>query len=95
MKSPFRFLVLYFAIFASTQALASSGGGLPAERETAPSGLLTGRLSGENIYQRARSGLVLYENPSNPWVQSVALMAQLQVQYGFKGNKSPGLGSIS
>ncbi len=70
-------------VWDAGQELTDSGDVGDTGQEITSSGLLTGRLTGENIYQRACSAMVLYADPSNPWVQSVSLMAQLQIQYAY------------
>lgn len=94
MKSSLTSCLIFVAFLASNHAGAPIGAdGVDAEQSIAPSALLTGHLSGENLYERARSGLVLYENPSNPWVQSVSLMAQLQLQYAYGSSRTGKFGT--
>jgi phosphate-selective porin OprO/OprP len=45
-----------------------------------PTGLLFGKLSGENAFDRAWSAFTLYKNEDNPILQEFALQGRLQVQ---------------
>jgi phosphate-selective porin OprO/OprP len=50
--------------------------GKPAEQE-----VFAGLLNVKSASERIKSGLGLYQNEENPWVRSVSLMTQLQMQY--------------
>jgi phosphate-selective porin OprO and OprP len=52
------------------------------------SGILVGRLSGESRYERLMSVPVLYQNEANPWVQQLAVVGQLQMQYAYGSDVS-------
>lgn len=93
MKSSLYAIFLLVVACSGNHSFASSGGGMVADRETTSTGLLVGRLSGDGLYERARSGLVLYQNPSNPWVQSAALMTQLQLQYAYGSSRTGKFGT--
>lgn len=58
-----------------------------------PSGILIGRVAEGSPYERLMSMPVLYQNEANPWVQQLAVVGQLQLQYGYGSEASGKYGS--
>jgi phosphate-selective porin OprO/OprP len=67
-------------------ALFWLGAGLLKAAE--PSGILAGRLAEGSPYERLMSVPVLYEDGENPWVQQIAVVGQLQLQYAYGSDAS-------
>jgi len=74
-------LVLLGAAFPQ----ATTAGTTPAATVTAASpgstGIVTGQLAEGSLYDRIWSAPLLYKNPHNPWLEELAVQAQLQAQY--------------
>lgn len=83
-------------LFAATTLLAlagMSGNASAAATVQEASGILTGRLSGETPYQRLMSVPVLYQNEAHPYVQQLAVVGQLQLQYARGSDDSGNFGT--
>ena len=81
------FAVTLFWLGAGFLEIAAGGGALPLVSPQA-SGILVGRLSGKSPYERLMSAPVLYQNDGNPWVQQLAVVGQLQLQYAYGSDAS-------
>lgn len=84
-KDCFAAALLWFG--AGFLEITAAGGSLP-EVSPEASGLLLGRLSGKSPYERMMSVPVLYQNEANPWVQQLAVVGQLQLQYAYGSDTS-------
>jgi len=77
----------FLIILSTTLMLSAVQGASTMHREAGhPCGadddrMLAGLESVKRASERIKPALVLYENPENPWLRSVSLMAQLQLQY--------------
>jgi phosphate-selective porin OprO/OprP len=72
-------------------ALCASAASTVTEAEA--SGILVGRLAEGTPYERLMSAAVLYQNEANPWVQQLALVGQLQLQYARGSDDSGNFGT--
>jgi phosphate-selective porin OprO/OprP len=73
-----------------------SAGTPPAAATSAtaePTGILVGKLAEGSAYDRLASLPVLYKSAENPYVQELALLTQLQVQYAYGSDASGKYGS--
>ncbi len=63
-------------------------------KAAAPSGILIGQLAEGSPYERLMSVPVLYQNEGNPWVQQLAVVGQLQLQYACGSDASGKYGTM-
>lgn len=61
--------------------------------EAEASGILVGQLAEGTPYERLMSAPVLYQNEAHPWVQQLALVGQLQMQYARGSDDSGNFGT--
>jgi phosphate-selective porin OprO/OprP len=81
------------SVFFVNHARAQVAAHPPAASDAAATGLLTGRLTGDSAAERLMSAPLLYQNESGPWVQQLALVGQLQLQYAHGSDDSGNFGS--
>lgn len=65
----------------------------PSPAPSEASGILLGKLAGGAAWDRALSVPVLYKDAGNPWIEELALVGQLQTQYGYGSDDSGNWGS--
>jgi len=86
--------VAAFWLGAGFLEIAASAEPQPAVSPQA-SGILVGRLSGKSPYENLMSVPMLYQNEANPWVQQLAIIGQLQLQYAYGSDASGKYGTAS